>query len=136
MRRPGDVPAFPPWLRFIAAISMQGAEARSRNLLRQWLSADERELFNAKGYLDVIGCHSGKRYRIYYGVVSNVRELDEDGKPRLGVCFAPEGALPVGDVMLAQKIALETHEQSTRALANCFPTALPPPQPDRLRSFR
>jgi hypothetical protein len=30
----------------------------------------------------------------------------------------PEGELPIGDVMLAQKIALENDEQATLALAN------------------
>jgi hypothetical protein len=33
-------------------------------------------------------------------------------------CFGPEGELPIGDVMLAQKIALENDEQATLALAN------------------
>jgi hypothetical protein len=33
-------------------------------------------------------------------------------------CFGPEGELPIGDVMLAQKIALENNEQAVLALAN------------------
>jgi hypothetical protein len=33
-------------------------------------------------------------------------------------CFAPEGKLAVGDVLLAQKIALETMERETLAIAN------------------
>jgi hypothetical protein len=33
------------------------------------------------------------------------------------VCFAPVGALVQGDVMLAQKIALETDEQSALTVA-------------------
>jgi len=36
----------------------------------------------------------------------------------------PEGGLVAGDVMLAQKIALETCETSTLALANRFPPLL------------
>jgi hypothetical protein len=36
----------------------------------------------------------------------------------MGLCFAPVGPLVKGDVMLAQKIALETDEQSALAAAN------------------
>ena len=34
------------------------------------------------------------------------------------LCFAPDGYLVPGDVMLAQKIALETDELATLAVAN------------------
>jgi hypothetical protein len=33
-------------------------------------------------------------------------------------CFAPEGGLAAGDILLAQKIALETMERKVLALAN------------------
>jgi hypothetical protein len=33
-------------------------------------------------------------------------------------CFGPVGHLPLGDVMLAQKLALETDEQAALAVAN------------------
>jgi hypothetical protein len=36
---------------------------------------------------------------------------------RLGLCFLPIGDLPIGDVMLAQKTALETSESSALAVA-------------------
>jgi hypothetical protein len=80
------------------------------------------ELFEAKGYLDVFGCHSGKRYRIYYDTVANIRELNDDGEPRAGLCFASTGTLPTGDVVLAQKLALETDELAAIAVVNRFPT--------------
>ena len=31
---------------------------------------------------------------------SNVREVDENGRPTLGLCFLPMNDLPIGDVML------------------------------------
>ena len=34
------------------------------------------------------------------------------------LCFAPEGGLVVGDVMLAQKLALELFESDTLKVAN------------------
>lgn len=93
-------------------------EARGRRLLREWLSPDQRAQFDAETYFEVTGSHSGRRYRIHYGTVSNVVQVDEAGQPETGWCFVPERALAVGDVMLAQKIALETDEMSVLALAN------------------
>ena len=87
-------------------------------LLRDWLSPCQREQFDAQGHFDVIGCDSGKQYRIHYGTAMNVREIDEAGGVKLGLCFAPKGSLATGDVMLAQKIALETFERRALAVAN------------------
>jgi hypothetical protein len=64
--------------------------------------------------------NSGKRYRIHAGASANVCELDEGGRLKAGLCFMPTGALPIGDVMLAQKIALETCEGEVRAVAKRF----------------
>lgn len=52
-------------------------------------------------------------------------ELDDKGEPARGWCFVPTGGLEAGDVMLAQKIALETSEAHARALANWFPPKVP-----------
>jgi len=41
----------------------------------------------------------------------------------MGWCFVPSGFLVPGDVMLAQKIALETDERGALGLANRFPPA-------------
>jgi hypothetical protein len=60
---------------------------------------------------------SGKRYRIYTGASVNVCEINERGRVQEGLCFMPIGGLPIGDVMLAQKIALETYKSEVRALA-------------------
>ena len=48
----------------------------------------------------------------------NVDELDERGARTAAWCFGPEGELPIGDLMLAQKIALEYNERGALALAN------------------
>jgi hypothetical protein len=50
----------------------------------------------------------------------NVVELDHAGDSRLGWCFVPEGCLVAGDVLLAQKIALETNESGALAVAKRF----------------
>jgi len=88
--------------------------------LREWLSPAQREQFAKKGYFDVVGSDSGRRYRIHAGAAVNVCEIDERGRLQDGLCFMPIGALPIGDVMLAQKIALETCEGEVRAVARRF----------------
>ena len=48
----------------------------------------------------------------------NIDELDGEGSRVAVWCFGPTGNLPVGDNMLAQKIALETDEQAALAVVN------------------
>lgn len=80
----------------------------------------QRTQFAKKGYFEVVGGDTGKLYRIYLGVMLNVCEIDKKGRPRLGLCFRTMGNLPVGDVMLAQKIALENCESNALAVAGRF----------------
>jgi hypothetical protein len=88
--------------------------------LRHWLSPAQRAQFTEKGYFEVIGRDTGEQYRIYAGAATNVCELDEKGSPKLGLCFLPLGELPIGDVMLSQKIALESCESRALAVARRF----------------
>jgi len=100
--------------------SEQSTEARGLRLLRSWLSPEQRAQLDARRYFDVIGCDSGRRYRIHYGTASNVYEIDAIGRRNVGCCFMPAGQLVAGDIMLAQKIALETNEVDALAVANKF----------------
>ena len=95
-------------------------EGRSLRLLRGWLSAAQRAQLAESGYFEVIGGETGRQYRIYAGAATNVCELSERGRPKLGLCFVPLGELPIGDVMLAQKIALENCEGDVLAVARRF----------------
>jgi hypothetical protein len=96
------------------------SELRGLKLLREWLSQEQLTRYDARKYFEVVGCHTGKRYRICHGKAANVFELDNAGLPREGWCFAPKDHLVAGDVMLAQKIALETDERGALATANNF----------------
>jgi len=58
------------------------------------------------------------RYRIQRSKVMNVHELDQAGNIVAHWCFAPKGNLPMGDVLLAQKNALETMERETLKMPN------------------
>jgi hypothetical protein len=54
------------------------------------------------------------------GRALNVYEIDDVGRLKVGWCFLPLGQLVAGDVMLAQKIALETDEHSALKVAHRF----------------
>jgi hypothetical protein len=95
-------------------------EERGLKLLREWLSREQLAQYDARDYFEVIGCHTGKRYRICHGIGANVFELDDAGLRRAGWCFVLKDPLVAGDVMLAQKIALETDERGALAVANKF----------------
>ena len=95
-------------------------EQRGLKLLREWLSQKQLAQYDAHRYFEVIGCHTGKRYRICHGNGANILELGDDALPRTGWCFVPSEHLVAGDVMLAQKIALETDERGALAVANNF----------------
>ena len=109
-----------PSFRFFPGYGYGGREARGLELLKEWLSPEQFAQYAATSYFEVTGCHSGKRYRISHGTSMNIQELDGAGRPRVGWCFAPKGYLVAGDVMLAQKIALETDERGALAVATKF----------------
>ena len=104
----------------LCASLRDNSEARGRRLLREWLSPQQLAQFEANGYFDVVGCETGRRYRIHYGSSANIDELDDRGRPLICYCFLPQVPLVPGDVMLAQKIALETDERAALAVANRF----------------
>jgi hypothetical protein len=105
---------------FRSARNANTPELRGLRLLRSWLSSAQLAQLEARGHFDVVGSQTGKTYRIKMGICANILELAEDGTPRVGWCIVPEGCLVAGDVMLAQKIALETCESAALAKANRF----------------
>jgi hypothetical protein len=95
----------------------QSQETRAEQLLREWLTPSQASQYESCRFFDVVGCDTGKRYRIYRGRAMNIGELDAKGDIALQWCALPEGALAVGDIMLAQKIALEEFETEVLAIA-------------------
>jgi hypothetical protein len=95
------------------------AEEKGAALLRSWLNPEQSKMWGSSGrYFHVIGCDTGTCYRIRAGTIMNIDELDCRGKTVAQWCFGPQGDLAVGDVMVAQKIALETMELEALARAN------------------
>jgi hypothetical protein len=47
----------------------------------------------------------------------NVHELNADGGSVRALCFVPKGGVPMGDILLAQKLALELMEEEALRIA-------------------
>jgi hypothetical protein len=94
------------------------AYERGLRLLLEHLSPEQRREFVSYGYFHVTGGTSGCRYRICRGRQMNVHQLDAYSRRNCIWCFFPAGSLVDGDVMLAQKLALELFEEDALAIAN------------------
>jgi hypothetical protein len=97
--------------------SAKEAQDRGIQFLTENLSPTQRQQYEKYGHFEVIGGDTGKRYRIWHGCQLNVEQLDQNGR-RVRLCFMPRGGLPVGDIMLAQKVALELFESEAIKIAN------------------
>jgi hypothetical protein len=93
-------------------------QGQSLRLLVRNLTPTQRHQLARHDYFEVIGGASGTRYRIRYGPTLNVETFDKNGRRQHMLCFAPKGYLPIGDIMLAQKIALELFEADAIKVAN------------------
>ena len=108
-----------PW-QPLSGGGLHPSRNRAINLLKEWLSPEQLAQYESDRIFDVIGGQSGKRYRIRSGTSMNICEIDSRGRMIEGLCFAPNEILVAGDVMLTQKIALETDECSVLAVARRF----------------
>jgi hypothetical protein len=103
------------------ATSERNAYDRGVRLLTENLSPTQRAQYERSGCFDVTGGDTGKRYRITQAYQMNILEFDKQGKRLKVLCFMPKGQLVLGDVMLAQKLALELFESEALAVANTIP---------------
>ena len=104
------------------------SKERARHLLSSMLSPEQREEFQEDDcfHLRVIDGKSGEErvYRIDQGFQGNVKLLGPDGRPVKSYCIHAkttddEGRrLPNEDHMLAQKLLLQTDEESFLKIAN------------------
>lgn len=113
-----DASAGPMLARTRAGWFRTAADVRALELLREHLTPEQQKRFEAYGCFDVIGSSSHKRYRIRIGTVFNVDEYGADGQYSRSWCFGPVGSLPIGDVLLAQKLSLENFEVEALSVAN------------------
>jgi hypothetical protein len=64
------------------------AERRGIELMRSWLTPEQAEQWNTRGNIEVVGCNTGRRYRITRGTAMNIHELDANGRTVAEWCFA------------------------------------------------
>lgn len=93
------------------------AEKKAEELLRMYLNPgqiaelDKTQRFTVRSQL-------GNMYRIYEKRVYNIGLINENDECETFYCAGPGGLLPLGDVMLAQKLSLELNEEKFLAVAN------------------
>jgi hypothetical protein len=116
--RIGDI-----WRRIVAFVGRRlMARQRGLKLLEANLTPDQLKQFLATRRFDVVGGVTGRTYRIRMAAgPMHVQELDRRGHCVRRLCFYPRGRLVDGDIMLAQKVALEAFEVEALAIANKFP---------------
>lgn len=109
-----EIPESSPPINRSIPESSPPPDDRSIELLKQWLTPRQRADFEDFGCFDVIGNETGKRYRITDDSIFNILEGS------LKICVVPlmDYPTPLGDRLLAQKIALETEEGHALARAN------------------
>jgi hypothetical protein len=111
--------------KFFGPSARSFARARSLRLLEENLSPNQLELFSKRRFFHVVGGTTGNLYRICYGTAMNVSQIDKTGFVIRRLCFYPQHALPEGDVLLAQKFALELFELDALTVANkLYPDAV------------
>jgi hypothetical protein len=110
---------------FFSIFEHESPGQKGIKLLRDHLTAAQLKQHDELRYFDVIGCDTGHRYRIYHADSMNIDEFDGNGICINRWCFLPKGGLTRGDVLLAQKIALELFELDARAIANKYQTRFP-----------
>jgi hypothetical protein len=107
-------------------VAEREARARGIRLLTENLSSAQRIQYERYGYFEVMGGQTGKRYRITKAHQMNVQEIGKNGRQTRSLCFVPKGGLVAGDVMLAQKLALELFEPDALKVANVIAGQVPP----------
>lgn len=98
----------------------EAAELRAEELLKANLTEEQRQQYETDRKFHVVS-ETGKRYEIRAkGLVGNVYEINKGGRPVKRWCAHPSG-VPLGDSLLAQKLALEANEAEFLRVANPHP---------------
>jgi hypothetical protein len=100
--------------------SRRVVEQRALDLLDSRLSPIQREQFHSVERFEVIGGETGTRYVIRNISTINIDQLNSDGERVKRWCFGPHGNLATGDVLLAQKLALECCESQALSRAQSY----------------
>ena len=108
----GFVAKIKSWLR-----PRLNADRLARQLLREVLSPEQRAQYDSKGFFEVTGGQTGMRYRIRTGSQMNVEELDRAEVRGADCASFQRVECQSGNILLAQKLALELMEEETLKVA-------------------
>ena len=100
-----------------SSTDLLAAHKRSMELLESWLSEEQLASLRERQTFEVVGNASGKRYRLHQKYSFGIEVLEGTDAGDL-LCAVPHGASALGDILLAQKIGLETAERATLQRAN------------------
>ena len=95
-------------------------EQRGVALLLAHLTPQQRRQYRRDRHFEVIGGQSGTRYRLWHCFQQNIEQLDAEGRRQGLWCFHPRETLVLGDVLLAQKTALELFEGEALRIAHRY----------------
>src|SRR5258705_13666877 len=95
------------WEQFRQLGHNNESESRGLRLLREWLSSEQRSQYDAHRYFEVVGSHTGKRYRIRHGTSTNINELEKKARPKVGWGFVRREDPLAGDGRVQKKIRIE-----------------------------
>jgi hypothetical protein len=97
---------------------LRKARKRAKKLLHSHLDPEQRRELKRKGHFHVYGS-KGNLYRIAARYPYNVRLAGEAKRSRMFFCLEPDDPeIPLEDVLLAQKLMLESDEGEFLRLAN------------------
>lgn len=100
------------------------ADARAWSFFVSHLSNNQQRTLK-RSFIIVQGKQFKWRIETTY-VGGNVFRLGRSGRRRARYCAEPDDLLPIGDVLLAQKMLLETNEDQFLAVANRMPIKYTP----------
>lgn len=97
----------------------EAAAARAKKLMRDNLTAIQREALEKHGWFLVEGGRSGKLYRVYGNRhAGNIFELNDKMKEVAQYCVHANDNIPLGDQLLAQALSLRFDEEHIIGRAN------------------
>jgi hypothetical protein len=101
-------------------VARKNAHEKGLALLREWLSPEQLSDFDHHGHFYVVGSVSGIKYRIRLNTPYNIDVMSGTEIVKQ-LCFGPEGIDCIGDLMLAQKLAIELCEGEALRATNVRP---------------
>lgn len=102
-----------------SALGGQAAEARSLAWLESFMTPKQRAEWDAEDCFTCYGNVTGWRYRIYPLRQFNIEQRTREGYVVAKFCAITDGVIvPLGDMLLAQKLAIESNEWYFRENAN------------------